>query len=216
MSKHKVGINVPTEAEVKRLVAEIKQDGDNPLQDFWENFRNSLCDSMTSFGTQLGCGSSEQSSFVGSLCGMINGLLETVGCDPIPEEPEPECVSDSDCLPYENCVANFCVDDEEHCHNSGCEEYEDCNESSGECEIAMDRCEDNEDCTWDQTEQLCKVETNYCVECLEWQDCNPSGGEECNSNVCESCPPTGSFCDEDEDCCSYMNCNLDFNQCILP
>lgn len=238
--KHKVSINVPDDAQVKKLVAEALEEEPTPLEEWWEALRDNFCGFLYGAGDQLGCGASEQNPVGSGLCNLLNTILESVGCDPIEPEPEPECIVDEDCIPskecienvcvpranyceteedcqsYENCVDNQCVDDEEHCHNAGCEEYQYCDENTGDCELEMDRCENNEDCIWDVSEQVCKVEEHECVECLQWEDCNPSGGEECTGNSCVSCPPVGSSCVQDEDCCSYMSCNLDFNQCILP
>ena len=156
----KTYINAPSNVEIKKLMTEALQDDGNPLQELWETFRDNLCDAVTSAGLQMGCGGSEQSSFVGSLCGMINGLLTTVGCEPIPNEPEVECVIDADCndptkicvdnlcvstvpepectvngdcLDWQNCEDGFCLDDSEHCHFNPCESFENCDDPSGDC-----------------------------------------------------------------------------------
>ena len=221
----KTYINAPSNVEIKKLMTEALQDDGNPLQDFWETFRDNLCDAVTSAGLQMGCGGAEQSSFVGSLCTMINGLLSTVGCEPIPNEPEVECIIDSDCNPgnqcidnecepilgycdeesdcldWQNCEDGFCLDDSEHCHFNPCEPFENCDDPSGDCELLENRCNTNGDCTWDAEEPVCDVAEHQCVECVGSEDCGI--GFECAENICSECVPDAESCDTDEDCCGY-------------
>lgn len=233
----KTFINAPEGREIKRLNL-------SPLEEASASETASgICSTLESVTLSLGCGSSEQSSFMETLCQVANSILSGLGCDPVEppskKKEELECEVDSDCDDLEVCnndnecepdesdcrvkeelcssheycneETGSCENDEEHCYFTGCQGHETCEQESGECECLEGRCNENEDCIWEEEEDICRISEHICIECEVTNDCETGYYCKPSTSSCEQCLPEMAACDYNYECCEGMSCNA--NEC---
>jgi hypothetical protein len=227
----KTYIKAPEEAEVRRLnVSPLEEDNPlGPLCDVFENvgtslgcaseeraaFMDTVCNVINTVMGALGCDPIEPppppECTTDQDCEELEICDETGNCVPDPDDCRnfPELCPN----PWDPCSEETgqCEADEDHCYYAGCEAWESCDQPSGECEPLETRCNSDEDCPWpsEPDKDICKEVNHICVECLDNNDCDPSGEEYCDPalNTCNDCIVDGLECDYDYQCCPGTTCH---------